>query len=94
MPYHGDARREQASEQLDTPALASACNDDPRFRAAKWVETPASVEYLFLSKAFDTAVNHLAVSGTLPGMGVLVAAAYRCRVAEWGLMHRGKPVAK
>ncbi|MSQ28634.1 MAG: hypothetical protein EXR51_10955 [Dehalococcoidia bacterium] len=94
MPFRGDTQREPASQQLDTPALADACNDDPRFRAAKWVETPVSVESLFLSKAFDTAVSQLVVSGALPGMAVLVAAAYRCRVAEWSLMHRKKPVVR
>ena len=76
-------------DQLYTPALASACNDDFRFKAAGWAETPASIEHLLLDGVFRTTLSQLASSGAKPVLSTIVASVYRCRIEERGAPRGG-----
>ncbi|GEM_PF-6713438 len=90
MPFRSTEHQPNrlSTEHVSTFALASACNEDFRFQAAGWAETPASLEYLLLNKIFSTALTSLMPSGGRPAMGSIVASVYGCRVKERGIPRR------
>lgn len=90
MPFRSTEHQpDRASpEHFSTSAMASACNDDFRFQAAGWAETPATLEYLLLNKVFLTALTSLMPSGGRPALGSIIASVYGCRVKERGIPRR------
>ena len=86
MPFYSTEYRvgRVGSEQLDTPALASACNSDCRFVDAGWEETPVSIECLLLNTGFHTELTRITPHGTGPALGTFVASVYGFRLKERG----------
>lgn len=94
MPFSSTEQGPGGSGQIDTGALASACNSDCRFQDAGWAETPASVESLLLNKVFGTALRLLAPIGIRTGLGTMVASVYGCRIKERGAPKKSRPSGK
>lgn len=90
MPFRSTEHQPNRAspEHFSTFALASACNEDFRFQAAGWAETPATLEYLLLNKIFLSALTSLMPSGGRPALGAIIASVYGCRVKERGIPRR------
>ena len=90
MPFYSTEHRgnRASSDLLSTWTLAGACNADFRFKAAGWIETPASVELLVLDKLFSTTLNRLMPNGAGLPLETVIASVYGCRVKERGIPRR------
>lgn len=62
--------------------IATACNQDERFRGAGVEESDTTIGVLLESLAFDTALSKLGPRSLPATLGSVVAAVFVCRVAE------------